>query len=352
MKLQKQSIRKIDISQINITNNIRKSYTDIAQLARSIERDGQLQPIGVTQQENGTYNMLYGFRRLHAFKFLLNEGKDFNQIEAKITTGDPGIIQLIENIHRKNLTPEEFENALQTFIDSGMTQKQIAERLNIRLTKVSDTLAARKVRVDAKEKGIDTSGMSTSTLSNLRSVPDEKKKEVIEKVKKKGGTVNAVKEVLGVKKTKKIEQSLLRAKNEKIILPDEMGQVETTIDGKMKFNEKTNTLSEMDTIHRTHRKGQEHTVKEIIIDPRTKEGQKKIKEMQEKNSKFDFVSSDIDEDGESVTIKADIVIEDEIDKPFTQISIKDFLQFPEVKAIIDREKYIVQSKCEYCGKDF
>ena len=74
--------------------------------------------------------------------------------------------------------------------------------------------------------------------------------------------------------------------------------------------------------------------------------------MQEKNSKLDFVSSNISEDGESVTIKADIVIEDEVDKPFTQISIKDFLHLTEIKAIINHEKYIVQSKCEYCGKDF
>ena len=205
MKLQKQSIRKIDISQINVVDNIRKQYDDIELLARSIERDGQLQPIGVSEQEDGTFNMLYGFRRLNAFLFLIHEGKDYNQIEAKITTGDPAIIQLIENIHRDNLKPIEFENGLQTLIDSGLTQKEIANRLNIRQTRVSDALASKKTRDSLKKKDIDTSEMSTSTISALRSVPEEKQKEVVEKVKKKGGTVKAVKEVLGVKTIKTTE---------------------------------------------------------------------------------------------------------------------------------------------------
>lgn len=201
MKLKKQSTRKIDISLINETSNIRKQYNDIEQLARSIERDGQLQPIGVIELEDGTYNMLYGFRRLNAYKFLLNEKKDYNQIEAKITSGDPAIIQLIENIHRDNLKPAEFEDALQTLIDSGLNQKEIAERLNIRLTRVSDVLAARNLRKNAESKNIDTSNISTSAMSVMRSVPEEKKEETIKKVKNNGGTVKAAKEAIKEIKT-------------------------------------------------------------------------------------------------------------------------------------------------------
>ena len=196
MKLQKNNIRKIDMSQINETENIRKQYDDIEQLAKSIESDGQLQPIGVTEQEDGTYNILYGFRRYHAFKLLIQEGKPYNQIEAKITTGDPAIIQLIENIHRKDLKPEEFENALQALIDSGMSQKEISERLNIRLTRISDALAARKIRLGLEKKGVDTSYVSTSALSQIRNLPEEKKIEVVEKAKKKGGTVKEVKKAV------------------------------------------------------------------------------------------------------------------------------------------------------------
>jgi len=200
MKLKSNNIRKIDISQINVTDNIRKEYKDIEQLARTIERDGQLQPIGVTEQENGTFNILYGFRRFHAHLLLVQEGKAFNQIEAKITTGDPAIIQLIENIHRDNLKPEELENALQTLIDSNMSQTEISERLNIRITRISDALAARKVRLKLEKSDIDTKDISTSALAQVRTLTDEKKTEVIKEAKKKGATVKAIKEE--VKKVK------------------------------------------------------------------------------------------------------------------------------------------------------
>lgn len=277
MKLQKQQIRKIDISLINKTDNIRKQYDDIEFLARSIERDGQLQPIGVVEQENGTFNMLYGFRRLHAFMFLIDEGKDFHQIEAKITTGDPAVIQLIENIHRDDLKPDEFESAIQALIDSGLTQKEISERLNIRITRISDTLAAKKVRDDMKKKRIDTTGLSTSAVSLIRSVPEEKQKEVVKKIKKKGGTVKAVREV-----TKEIKQP----KNEN---------------------------------------------PEYCTRPGLCENQTKC-------SICSFDSRNFQE----------TIIEE---KPFIQMSIKDFVRRSDVKAIIDSEKIILQSKCEYCGED-
>lgn len=264
MKLQKQSIRKIDISQINITANIRKQYDDIESLARSIERDGQLQPIGVSEQENGTYNMLYGFRRLNAFIFLIQEGKNFNQIEAKITTGDPAVIQLIENIHRDDLKPEEFEDALQALIDSGLSQSEISDRLNIRKTRISDALAAKKTRDKLKEKNIDTSEMSTSTVSVLRSIPEEKQKEVIKKVKKKGGTVKAARDII-------------------------------------------NTIK----------------LKPIISEENYQQSLKRVKR------------KDLTDD-----------------KPFVQMSLKDFIHLPEIKSIINKGRIILQSKCEYCGKEW
>jgi len=291
MKLQKQSIRKIDISQINITDNIRKQYDDIEQLARSIERDGQLQPIGVSEQEDGTFNMLYGFRRLNAFLFLLDEGKDFNQIEAKITTGDPAIIQLIENIHRDDLKPEEFENALQALVDAGMKQKEIADRLNIRVTRISDTLVAKKIRDSMKEKRIDTTGMSTSAISLIRSVPEEKQKEAVKKIKKKGGTVKAVREV-----TKEI----IIEKHQNvgpIVIPTNMNPEYCT-----------------------------------------------RLELCENQTKCNICSYD------SRNVKTATVETEE--SSIIQMSIKDFLHLPEVKAIIYEKKIFLQDKCEYCGKDF
>lgn len=275
MKLQKNSIRKIDLSLIHITDNIRKKYDKdyIERLAKSIKRDGLLQPIGVVENEDGTYNMLYGFCRYKAHELLVEKGEPFNQIPAVITTGDPIIIQLIENIHRKNLTPEEYENALQMLIDKGMSQKEISERLNIRITRISDALAARKERLKLQEKGIDTSEVSTSAIAQVRGVPEEKKAEVVEKSKEKGGTVKAVKE----------EADKAKQEEEK----DDI---------------------EKQSLDRANRK--------------------------------------------SPDTKPEIEYTEEYEQQaYVGISLEEFFSLLEVKEIINKNNYMVQDKCQHCGKD-
>jgi len=329
MKLQKQSTRKIDLTQINMTDNIRKQYDDIEILARSIERDGQLQAIGVIEQENGTFNMLYGFRRLNAFLFLCSEGKDFNQIEAKITTGDPAIIQLIENIHRDNLKPEELENALHQLIISGLTQKEIAERLNIRQSKVSDALAAKKTRDALKEKDIDTSKLSTTAVSAMRSVPDEKQKEVVEKVKQKGSTVKAVKEVIGQgkkradRKPPEIEPVIKFVSSE----PNKDNKIIPTIEDPM---DEISEWKPNSTDFQPPR-GTEMIINEIENDECVKH------EIENSTNILESPSITIEINPEDI--------------PWTQISIHDFLRLPEIKSIIATQKLIIESKCEKCGKE-
>jgi len=339
MKLQKQSIRKIDLSQINKTDNIRKQYDDIESLARSIERDGQLQPIGVVEQENGTFNMLYGFRRLNAFLFLCDEGKDFNQIEAKITTGDPSIIQLIENIHRDNLKPEEFEDALKILFDSGLSQKEIAERLNIRQTRVSDTLAGKKVRDSLKEKDIDTSELSTTAVSLLRSVPEEKQKEVVERINEIGGTVRAVKET--VKETivdpwtdegKEIIKNASKGKIDFV-----SSEIDNFPDGNGltgKLPEPSLDRKEPDPTGFQPPRGEEKktTIEMPFIDPAKEEHEELEKKLYSRPWEMN-TEPDLE------------------DLPWTQISIHDFLRLPEVKSIIATKKLIIQTKCEKCGKE-
>jgi len=198
MKITKNTYRKIDLSLIDKTENVRQDMGDIAELADSIKNLGQLEAIGVVEKQDGRFDMLYGFRRLAAFQFLVDAGQDYNQIEAKIITGDPLIIQMAENEARKSLTAEEFENGIARMVEAGMKPAEISKLLSIRITRISDTLAARKTRLKLAKKGIDTTGLSTSTVSALRNeAPD-----IVEKVKKAGGTVKAVKKVKEEKKKK------------------------------------------------------------------------------------------------------------------------------------------------------
>jgi ParB/RepB/Spo0J family partition protein len=196
-------IQQISINRILPPDNVRDDYGDIEQLARSIERDGLLQPIKVSPK-GGNYRIVYGHRRAFAYRMLADEDKPlYSTIPAIIETAPQNIIavQLIENIQRKDLTPEELEKSVRSLVDSGMSQADVARRLNKREQWVSDVLAAGKVRETASAAGADMSGISTSAASQIRSVPKEKLPEVIKEVKAAGGTVKAA--TMAVKKQRK-----------------------------------------------------------------------------------------------------------------------------------------------------
>lgn len=186
-------IKKIDLEDITLLDNVRKDYDEIEERARSIERDGLLSPV-IIDNDN---NLIAGYCRYKAHELLVSEGKPYNQIECIIRTGDFNIIQLTENIQRSNLKPEELEAGLRKMIDSGMKPVEIAERLNKSKQWVSDVLAADKVR---QKTDIDTSEISSSAMSLLRGLSESELEAVIFQVKKNGSTVKAVKEAIKDKK--------------------------------------------------------------------------------------------------------------------------------------------------------
>jgi ParB family chromosome partitioning protein len=93
---------KAAISGIVIGERTRKEIGDISDLAKSIKKDGQLQPIGITNDGR----LIFGARRIAACKSL-----GLTEIDAVIfeTLDDAARIsaEANENIHRKEYTPEE-----------------------------------------------------------------------------------------------------------------------------------------------------------------------------------------------------------------------------------------------------
>lgn len=195
---------KRDITEIKKGENSRKKIDieGIKELAESIERHGQLQPIII--DESG--NLKAGYRRLEAHFYLVKQGKPFYQIECIVKKGETFVINLIENIQRENLSYEDKEAALVTLRERGLSVSDIAKKLNKRDSWVSDTIKAYETRKRAEEQGADTSDISTSAMSQMRSVPDNKIQETIEETKANGGTVKAASEAASKRKTKRSEK--------------------------------------------------------------------------------------------------------------------------------------------------
>jgi len=197
---------KISLDQIIDTGNIREiskygpgekgEYPEeIRELAQSIKATGQLQAINVKAagELDGAkqYELIAGFRRRAAFQYLCSIGEDFRMIDAKIVTGDKLTIQLVENIQREDLTAPEREAAIFRLAENGMKQSEIAAQLSKGKSFVSVNISAHKMRVSGHKAGIDLSGVETSTLAELLSVPDNHLIEVLRELVCWGGTRTA-----------------------------------------------------------------------------------------------------------------------------------------------------------------
>lgn len=194
---------KIPLSQIRETGNVRKDYdaNGIAELAESIKNNGLLNPLTVKpgqDDENGskTYELIAGHRRLRAYQLLCENGDDFSMVECCVRPGKKIVLQMIENIQRQDITPREKEEAVKAMLAEGETQSDIARELSKPIAWVSDIVAGTKVREVADKNGIDTDGIATKTLSQLRSIPAEKLPDKIKELSKRGGTFREATEIM------------------------------------------------------------------------------------------------------------------------------------------------------------
>ena len=140
-------------------DNSRESYTEIEELASSIEQDGQITPIHVTPEvdaENvptGRYIAVTGFRRMRAIR-RLSKGGDVRDVLCQVVTlddaGEYKWLNLLENIHRNGLTPYEQAKAFAELCEAhGWRAKDIAARYG------------------TTEQSAPTKGMSASNINNM-----------------------------------------------------------------------------------------------------------------------------------------------------------------------------------------
>lgn len=175
----------------------------IGELANSIKEAGLLQPI-VLRKMNGTYQIIAGERRWRALSKI---GK--KTIPSIIWDAKDDIDALeksaIENLQREDLSSIERENVISELWKSGKyeTYKQLAQKLGLSGTTISDNIEANKFR---DNENIDSS-ISTEVLRETSTLGPKERKEVIKEVKKGDLGVRGVREaVKTIKAVKEIKE--------------------------------------------------------------------------------------------------------------------------------------------------
>jgi len=133
----------------------------IKQLASSIEKYGLNNPITVRKNGN-SYQIAEGHRRVKAVKEL---GWDKIEVVVKDLSDEEMLdISVSENIQREDLTKVELATALQKYVEKGMTQTRIAEKIDKSQGYVSQILRTTELPQKVQKKIINRSITDTHGL--------------------------------------------------------------------------------------------------------------------------------------------------------------------------------------------
>jgi ParB family chromosome partitioning protein len=166
----------------------RKTFEEdsLAELARTIEEHGLLQPILVRPDPERVeaYIIISGERRYRAHQKLGRE-----RIQAIIRKPSDEkqarAIALVENVQREDLNPVELaEGYAQLMEEHGFSQEELAEKVGKSRTSITGTLAINRLPQQVREEA-KKSTVSKSKLVELAQLGDEKRQlELWEKLKK------------------------------------------------------------------------------------------------------------------------------------------------------------------------
>ncbi len=121
----------------------------LAGLARSIEKQGLLQPVIVRRTGNG-YQLLMGERRLRACESL--GWKQIPAIIREVDDREAAVIALMENLQREDLNLFEEIEAIRRLRDEfGFTQTHIAQMLGLSQSTVANKLRLLQLSTEVRE---------------------------------------------------------------------------------------------------------------------------------------------------------------------------------------------------------
>ena len=179
--------RLVPIDEIDANpNQPRQVMGDLSELMASIAEKGIIEPI-IARQRNGRFQIVAGERRYQAaiqvglreIPIVIREVDDNEIIE----------IALIENIQRKDLTPFEEAEALQSLASRcGYTHEDMARRLGKSRSSITESLSLNQMPDEVKNlcRLADISSKSL-LLEVVRQGDPQKMVALVEKISRDGG---------------------------------------------------------------------------------------------------------------------------------------------------------------------
>lgn len=166
---------------------IEMDSNELSELVQSIEKNGLLQPILVTSNQNGKYTILAGHRRAEAFKILGKE-KIPCMLKNDVSRQDMAVYAIAENAVRVDLNPIEFAVSMQHLLDEGVVESQnkLAEHIGLSKGHVSKIMGILKLPSNIIKMVKEDNYNIVYILSILNKVAPDKIKSAYEEIKSLG----------------------------------------------------------------------------------------------------------------------------------------------------------------------
>lgn len=146
-------------------DNPRRRFEGLDELAKSLQKDGQLQEIVVYPTGGGRYEIVGGERRYRAAK--IAKWKTIRARVLNITPEEAIEKRGIENYERKQFTPFEEARWMEQMKEAaGYTQKALAKKLECTQGKIGNTLGLLKLPEEWEDIAVDA-GISPTCLRHL-----------------------------------------------------------------------------------------------------------------------------------------------------------------------------------------
>lgn len=226
---------------------------ELGELVSSVKEYGILQPLVVTEKENGMFELIAGERRLRAAK---QAGlRDVPVILRTATQQQKLELALIENLQRSDLSPIEEAHSYAQLIDEfALTQDRIAVRVGKSRPVIANTLRLLKLPEDM-QKALSDGNISMSMARVLVGMADIKEQRAMFDRMRKGEYT--VREAEASARAKKNGSRRKKTKDVNLLAMEEelRGKLETKVvidrkNGRGKILLEFYSDEELDELHR------------------------------------------------------------------------------------------------------
>ena len=151
----------------------------IIELANSITQNGLLQPITVLNNNDDSFTIVFGHRRVAAYAYLNNKEIEAN-ILSSLDNKDLIVSPIVENLQRKDMEPIETAMALSRLLKMGIikTQNDLSNSLGISQGRISKLLSILKLSESVLEKISEINYKDVTVLAALNKINTDKQFEL------------------------------------------------------------------------------------------------------------------------------------------------------------------------------